>query len=69
LFSEVDQFCAQYGFTEMVSTFKKGALLAQNGSKFEEYAELSVDDKAIIRREKTRTFCNRSFGSHANEPI
>ncbi|KAK8861192.1 hypothetical protein IAR55_002011 [Kwoniella newhampshirensis] len=53
LFQDVDQFCHQQGFTEHGEVFRKGALIAQNPTKFEEYAELDEADKAIIRREKT----------------
>ncbi|WVQ73793.1 hypothetical protein IAR50_003373 [Cryptococcus sp. DSM 104548] len=53
LFYEADSFCEEFGFTDKKELFRKGALLAQNPHKFDQYEELDVQDKAVILREKT----------------
>ncbi|KAL7419430.1 hypothetical protein Q5752_006268 [Cryptotrichosporon argae] len=53
LFAGVDRFCAEQGFQDEQTLFRKAALLAQNPAKFEEYDELDDADKNWVRREKT----------------
>ncbi|KAJ7124934.1 hypothetical protein C8R44DRAFT_781836 [Mycena epipterygia] len=53
LLAQVEEFTREKGFDDLLPLFQKGALLAQNPSKFESIAELDDDDKAIIRREIT----------------
>ncbi|WVR03556.1 hypothetical protein IAU60_000548 [Kwoniella sp. DSM 27419] len=53
LFADVDRFCQSYGFENDTQLFRKGALLAQNPTKFESYSELDEEDRNWIRRETT----------------
>ncbi|ODN80979.1 hypothetical protein L202_03089 [Cryptococcus amylolentus CBS 6039] len=53
LFYDVDDFCEEFGFNDKTQLFRKGALLAQNPHKFDQYDELDAEDKAVITREKT----------------
>lgn len=54
LLAQVEEFTREKGLEEHTLLFQKGALIAQNPSKFEELEELDEADKAIIRRETTR---------------
>ncbi len=52
--SQVEQFTKEKGFEEHVDIFKKGAIIAQNPSKFEELPLLEEEDRQILRNEITR---------------
>lgn len=54
LLAQVEEFTREKGFDDLLPLFQKGALLAQNPSKFESIAELDEADRAVIRREITR---------------
>ncbi|KAM0787701.1 hypothetical protein ACM66B_003761 [Microbotryomycetes sp. NB124-2] len=53
LFSRVDAFCNNNGLEAERDLFRKGAMVAQAPGDFEDFAELSEDDKYHIRREIT----------------
>ncbi|KAF8915551.1 hypothetical protein CPB85DRAFT_1374998 [Mucidula mucida] len=53
LMSQVEQFTKEKGFEEHVDIFKKGAIIAQNPSKFEELPLLEEEDRQILRNEIT----------------
>ncbi|KAJ5257049.1 hypothetical protein N7478_013153 [Penicillium angulare] len=53
LHDRVLRFCQEYGFTDQVQVFQKGALAAQNQRSFEEISELNEEDKYHLRREHT----------------
>lgn len=52
LFSDVQQFCSDNGFDD-VALFQRAALVGQSPTRFEEFPELTEDDKYWLRREKT----------------
>ena len=54
LLERVSGFCAEHGLQDKVSTFHKGALVAQSPEDFESIPELDEDDKYHLRREITR---------------
>lgn len=53
LLEDVEKFCKQFDLEEHVETFKKGALISQNPSRAQDLAELSEEEKAVLRREHT----------------
>jgi hypothetical protein len=54
LLSQVEEFAREKGMEDITELLQKGALLAQNPSKFESLKELDESDREIIRRETTR---------------
>lgn len=54
LLSQVEEFAREKGMEDITEVLQKGALIAQNPSKFESLEELDESDKEIIRRETTR---------------
>jgi len=56
LMKQVESFTKEKGLEDKVDLFKKGALLAQSPKDFESFAELTEDDKEVIRRETTRNY-------------
>ena len=57
LLAQVQDFAREQGFEAELKLLEKAALLAQSPKDFESIEELDEDDKAIIRREITRTSC------------
>ncbi|KAK4056871.1 hypothetical protein OIO90_002121 [Microbotryomycetes sp. JL221] len=53
LFHKVDAFCRDNGLEAELDLFRRGALVAQAPGDFEDFAELTEDDKYHIRRETT----------------
>lgn len=53
LFSQVGQFCSQYGFEAKEHIFQKAALVAQKPDEFETIDELNEEDKILLREEIT----------------
>lgn len=53
LLEDVASFCDSYGLEDHLSTFQKGALVAQNPAHLDDIEELSEDDKHWLRREVT----------------
>ncbi|KAH8828536.1 hypothetical protein DL96DRAFT_1603621 [Flagelloscypha sp. PMI_526] len=51
LFTEVDVFCREKGMEDKIELFRKGALVAQHPSKFEEVEELDESEKQTLRDE------------------
>lgn len=54
LYSQVDDFCREKGMDDKIDLLRKGALVAQHPSKFEELAELDETEKQIFRDEILR---------------
>ena len=54
LMRQVEDFCAEKGLAEHVDLFKRGALLAQNPTNFENIPELTEQDRAAVRYEHER---------------
>lgn len=54
LLSQVDEFVEEKGFQEYSEVFRKAAILAQQPAAFESLPLLDEEDRAVIRREKTR---------------
>lgn len=52
LLRDVEDFANEKGLTEIVPILKKGALVAQDPSKFEEIEILDEDDRDALRTEK-----------------
>lgn len=52
LFGDVKRFCSEHGFDD-VGLFQRAALVGQTPTRFEEFAELTDEDKYWLRREKT----------------
>ncbi len=53
LFSDVAVFCQSYGLDDKLSTFEKGALVAQNPDDIDNIEELTEEDRYHLRREVT----------------
>ncbi|KAF9467282.1 hypothetical protein BDZ94DRAFT_1248985 [Collybia nuda] len=53
LLSQVEEFAREKGMEDITEVLQKGALIAQNPSKFESLEELDEFDKETIRRETT----------------
>lgn len=51
--ADVELFCEEKGLMEFIEDFRKGALVAQNSSRFEAMEELTDEDKHVLRRETT----------------
>lgn len=51
LLQDVEEFAAQKGVTDIVPLLKKGALVAQNPSNFENIVELDDADREALRNE------------------
>lgn len=51
--AQVSQFCTAYGLQDKEDVFMKGALVAQSPAEFEDFEELTDDDKYHLRREIT----------------
>lgn len=52
LLEDAEQFCKNHGIEEYADVIKKGALVAQNPTGFEEMPMLSEADKDSLRRER-----------------
>ena len=65
LLSQVEEFVKEKGFDEYMEVFKKGALIAQNPSHYEELPLLDEADRQILRDEVIRTFPSCFF----NQPL
>lgn len=53
--AQVEAFAREQGMEDVEPILKKGALIAQNPRGFESMSELDEADKAVIRRETTRS--------------
>ena len=53
LLKDAATFASTYGLEHLTAEFQKGALVAQDPENFENLEELTEEDKAILRREKT----------------
>lgn len=53
LLEDVEAFCEKFNLTDHVETFKKGALISQNPAGALDLADLTEEDKEVIRREHT----------------
>jgi hypothetical protein len=49
LFHDVDNFCREKGLEDKIDVFRKGALVAQRPSDFDDIAELDEADRAPLR--------------------
>jgi hypothetical protein len=49
---DVEEFANDKGLTDLIPVLKKGALVAQNPTRFEEIEILTEDDRAALRKEK-----------------
>ena len=54
LMRQVEDFCTEKGLAEYVDLFKRGALLAQNPTDYENIPELTEQDLAAVRYEHER---------------
>lgn len=54
LMHQVDTFTQEHGLQDFNESFRKGALVAQNPSSYEQLEELNEDDRDVLRREVTR---------------
>ncbi|KZT29044.1 hypothetical protein NEOLEDRAFT_1057552 [Neolentinus lepideus HHB14362 ss-1] len=53
LMADAEEFANSHDLGHLADEFRKGALVAQNPSGFENLSQLSEDDKAVLRREIT----------------
>ncbi|KAG8774300.1 hypothetical protein FRC16_005110, partial [Serendipita sp. 398] len=53
IIADVEAWTKEHGMTDMVDTFRKGALVAANPAGFEDIEELTEEDKNTLRREVT----------------
>ncbi|PGH17598.1 hypothetical protein AJ80_04777 [Polytolypa hystricis UAMH7299] len=53
LMRDVETFATEYNMSEILPLLKKGALVAQSPTEFEDLAELDEDEKEALRREVT----------------
>ncbi len=60
LLEEVETFCRDHNLVEYIEAFRKGALVAQNPHATDSIAELSPEDREILRREYTHRW-NQPF--------
>ena len=51
LLPNVEEFASEHGFVEELSLFRKGALVAQNPSDFEQYSWLTETELNALRNE------------------
>lgn len=56
LFDQVNRFVREKGLEDKEDIFRKGALVAQSPSDYEDIKDLTDDDKYHLRREKTRKY-------------
>lgn len=54
--AQVEDFARDKNMEDITPLLQKGALIAQNPSKFESIKDLSDADREVIRREITRMF-------------